>query len=44
MNLCEWIYVLDHGRLIAEGVPETLRTNPDVLRAYLGSHALDEAE
>jgi branched-chain amino acid transport system ATP-binding protein len=44
MNLCEWIYVLDHGRLIAEGVPETLRTNPDVLRAYLGSHALDDAE
>lgn len=43
MNLCEWIYVLDHGRLIAEGVPETLRRNPDVLRAYLGSHALDEA-
>ena len=44
MNSCEWIYVLDHGGLIAEGMPETLRTNPDVLRAYLGSHALDEAE
>jgi branched-chain amino acid transport system ATP-binding protein len=43
MNLCEWIYVLDHGRVIAEGIPETLRKNPDVLRAYLGSHALDEA-
>jgi ABC-type branched-subunit amino acid transport system ATPase component len=43
MNLCESIYVLDHGRVIAEGIPETLRKNPDVLRAYLGSHALDEA-
>lgn len=41
MNLCEWIYVLDHGRLIAEGVPETLRKDPEVLRAYLGSHAVD---
>jgi branched-chain amino acid transport system ATP-binding protein len=39
MNLCEWIFVLDHGRLIADGIPETLRRDPEVLRAYLGSHA-----
>jgi branched-chain amino acid transport system ATP-binding protein len=39
MNLCEWIYVLDHGRLIAQGVPETLRRDTEVLRAYLGTHA-----
>jgi branched-chain amino acid transport system ATP-binding protein len=37
MNICEWIYVLDHGRLIAEGHPAEVRENPDVLRAYLGS-------
>jgi branched-chain amino acid transport system ATP-binding protein len=41
MNVCESIYVLDHGRVIAEGIPTDLRKNPEVLRAYLGSHAED---
>lgn len=36
MNVCERIYVLEYGRLLAEGSPEDIRNNPDVLRAYLG--------
>ncbi len=36
MNLCETIAVLDHGVKIAEGKPEEIRTNPDVIKAYLG--------
>jgi branched-chain amino acid transport system ATP-binding protein len=36
MNLCERIQVLNYGRLIAEGDPATVRTNKDVIAAYLG--------
>jgi len=36
MNLCDRIQVLNYGRLIAEGVPAAIRTNPDVIAAYLG--------
>lgn len=36
MGVCERIYVLDHGQLIAQGVPEEIRNNPRVIEAYLG--------
>ncbi|WP_432352586.1 ABC transporter ATP-binding protein [Sporosarcina sp. A2] len=36
MGICERIYVLDHGVLLAEGVPEEIRNNPKVIEAYLG--------
>jgi branched-chain amino acid transport system ATP-binding protein len=36
MRLCDYLYVLDFGVLIAEGKPEEVRTNPVVLDAYLG--------
>jgi branched-chain amino acid transport system ATP-binding protein len=37
MSLSDHIVVLDHGRKIAEGAPELVRTNPAVVEAYLGT-------
>jgi len=39
MNLCQDVYVLDFGAIIAQGTPTEIRTNPVVLDAYLGSEA-----
>ena len=36
MRLCDYLYVLDFGVLIAQGKPDEIRTNPVVLDAYLG--------
>lgn len=36
MTLSDRIYVLNQGRLIAEGKPEEVSTNPEVIKSYLG--------
>ena len=39
MNISEHIYVMDHGEQIAEGGPEAISSNPQVIEAYLGKGA-----
>lgn len=36
MNVCERIYVLNFGTLLAKGSPEEIKNNKDVIKAYLG--------
>lgn len=35
-NLCEKVFVLNFGKLLAEGTPEEIQQNEQVLKAYLG--------
>ena len=39
MNLADRVVVLDFGTKIAEGTPEAIKANADVIRAYLGAVA-----
>lgn len=36
MGVCQYIWVMEYGALIAEGEPAAIRSNPAVIRAYLG--------
>lgn len=39
MSVCDRIYVLNFGEIIASGSPEEVRNNEAVIQAYLGTHS-----
>jgi len=40
MDVCDRVYVLDQGRMLAGGAPDEIRANLDVAAAYLGDSAV----
>ena len=36
MGICERITVLNFGQMLAQGLPEEIQSNPEVIKAYIG--------
>ena len=43
MRISRHVVVLNQGHMLAEGTPEQVRSNPEVIAAYLGTHGAQQA-
>jgi branched-chain amino acid transport system ATP-binding protein len=39
VRVCDYVYCLNFGEMLAEGKPDEVRSHPEVVRAYLGEEA-----
>ena len=37
LSVCDFVYVLDYGQVVASGAPAEIRETPRVVEAYLGA-------
>jgi branched-chain amino acid transport system ATP-binding protein len=44
VRVCDYVYCLNFGELLAEGLPDQVRNHPEVVRAYLGEDVDAESE
>ncbi len=44
LSVCDHVYVLNFGQLLAEGKPTVIQTHPEVVAAYLGGAAPEALE
>jgi branched-chain amino acid transport system ATP-binding protein len=44
MDVCDYVYVLNFGEMLTEGLPHEIRRHPDVIAAYLGEEEVSAFE
>src|SRR5439155_1209518 len=44
VRICDYVYVINFGRLLTEGLPADVQSHPEVIAAYLGEEAEVELE
>ena len=42
VGVCDYVYVLNFGKILTEGVPQQVKNHPEVVAAYLGTEAEEE--
>ena len=44
VGVCDYVYVLNFGKVLTEGLPQQVRTHPEVVAAYLGGEVEPDGE